>query len=178
MVQLCAMLHDGQAQARTAHGTAAAFIHAIEPFEDSLLLIGRDTDPRILHRNMDMPLDLRHMYRHTAAFTIVLDGIIAQVVQHLAQHMRHPDDRLTAAGERTYAADVVVLAAGGMGTPAILQQSGIACAQRLFVDPVLCVAAHMPGAGLDRQLPMPFISQQERYILSPYMDWLSFFFNC
>lgn len=83
----------------------------------------------------------------------------------------------TSYGAKTYEADVVVLAAGGMGTPAILQQSGIACQQRLFVDPVLCVAARMPGAGLDRQLPMPFISQQEKYILSPYMDWLSFFFN-
>lgn len=72
---------------------------------------------------------------------------------------------------------VIGTGAGGMGTPAILHQSGIACEQRLFVDPVLCVAAHMPGAGLDRQLPMPFISQQEKYILSPYIDWLSFFFN-
>lgn len=94
-----------------------------------------------------------------------VDGTVTKV------HARTPY------GERTYAADVVVLAAGGMGTPTILQQSGIACEQRLFVDPVLCVAAHLPGAGLDRQLPMPFISQQEGYILSPYMDWLSFFFN-
>lgn len=24
---------------------------------------------------------------------------------------------------------------------------------------------------------MPFVSQREGYIISPYMDWLSFFFN-
>jgi len=75
------------------------------------------------------------------------------------------------------AADVVVLAAGGLGTPVILDASGIPASPTLFVDPVLCVAAHVPGAGLDRQLPMPFVSEQPDYILSPYFDWLSFYFN-
>src|SRR5271157_2904046 len=32
-------------------------------------------------------------------------------------------------------ADLVVLAAGGMGSPVILQKSGIPCEDRLFVDP-------------------------------------------
>ncbi|MBQ9004067.1 MAG: GMC family oxidoreductase [Eggerthellaceae bacterium] len=75
------------------------------------------------------------------------------------------------------AADVVVLAAGGLGTPPILEASGIPAKPTLFVDPVLCVAAPWEGAGLDRQLPMPFVSQQPDYILSPYFDWLSFYFN-
>lgn len=74
-------------------------------------------------------------------------------------------------------ADVVVVAAGGYGTPDILRSSGIDCSPTLFVDPVLCVAASMPGARQDRQLLMPFASQRSRYIISPYMDWLSFFFN-
>ena len=39
------------------------------------------------------------------------------------------------------AADLVVLAAGGLGTPAILGRSGLPTEERLFVDPVLCVAA-------------------------------------
>ena len=77
----------------------------------------------------------------------------------------------------SYAADLVVLAAGGLGTPLILERSGIPCEKTLFVDPVLCVAGPLPGFGQDRQLLMPFISQQEGYILSPYMDYLSFFFN-
>ncbi|MBQ9420901.1 MAG: GMC family oxidoreductase [Lachnospiraceae bacterium] len=77
----------------------------------------------------------------------------------------------------SYTADLVILAAGGLGTPVILQNSGIACKDTLFVDPVLCVAGYQPGAGQDRQLLMPFISQQDGYILSPYMDYLSFFFN-
>ena len=75
------------------------------------------------------------------------------------------------------AADLVILAAGGLGTPVILNASGIPSSPTLFVDPVLCVAARWEGAKLDRQLPMPFVSEQPDYILSPYFDWLSFFFN-
>lgn len=74
-------------------------------------------------------------------------------------------------------ADLVILAAGGLGTPCILEASGIPTSPTLFVDPVLCIAAPWDGAALDRQLPMPFVSEQEGYILSPYFDWLSFFFN-
>ncbi len=78
---------------------------------------------------------------------------------------------------RTFAADVVVLAAGGFETPLILQHSGIACEPKLFVDPVLCVAAPWENAGQDREVPMPFVSQEGRYILSPYFDHLSYYFN-
>ncbi len=77
----------------------------------------------------------------------------------------------------TYTADVIVLAAGGLSTPLILENAGIRCAKTLFVDPVLCVAGAIPGISQDRQILMPFISQQDGYILSPYMDYLSFFFN-
>ena len=71
----------------------------------------------------------------------------------------------------------MVLAAGGLGTPVILDNSGIACEPRLFVDPVLCVAAHLPGSRQDREIPMPFYSQQEGFMLSPYFDYLSYFFS-
>jgi len=76
-----------------------------------------------------------------------------------------------------FAADLVVLAAGGLGTPAILQESGIACEPTLFVDPVLCVAAERPGALQNREIPMPFAVQRDGYILSPYFDYLSYFFD-
>jgi choline dehydrogenase-like flavoprotein len=77
----------------------------------------------------------------------------------------------------TLLADVVVLAAGGFATPAILDRSGILCEARLFVDPVLCVAAPLEGARADREISMPFVVERDRYIVSPYMDWLSFFFD-
>lgn len=77
----------------------------------------------------------------------------------------------------TMEADFIIVAAGGYGTPDILRNSGIDCQPTLFVDPVLCVAAPMEGAHQEHQLLMPFVSRRERYIISPYMDWLSFFFN-
>ncbi len=79
--------------------------------------------------------------------------------------------------ETTYRADMFILAAGGFGTPVILEQSGIACSKTLFVDPVLCVAAVRKDFHQDSQLLMPFYSQQEGFMLSPYLDYLSFFFD-
>jgi choline dehydrogenase-like flavoprotein len=78
---------------------------------------------------------------------------------------------------RFFPADLIVLAAGGLGTPVVLQQSAIKCQDTLFVDPVLCVAARREGSRQNRELPMPFIVQEEHYIISPYFDFLSFFFN-
>ena len=76
-----------------------------------------------------------------------------------------------------YPADIVVLAAGGFSTPVILQSSGIECESRLFIDPVLCVAAELKGSLQNKEFSMPFAVQREHYILSPYFDYLSFFFN-
>lgn len=76
-----------------------------------------------------------------------------------------------------YRADLVVLAAGGLGTPVILQNSGIECSSTLFVDPVLCVAAPWKACLQNKELSMPFVVQKEHYIISPYFDHLSFFFH-
>jgi choline dehydrogenase-like flavoprotein len=80
-------------------------------------------------------------------------------------------------GRRTIAGDLIVVAAGGFSTPVILQESGIECQPRLSVDPVLCIAAEYPGANQHAEISMPFASQQDGYILSPYFDYLSFFFR-
>jgi choline dehydrogenase-like flavoprotein len=74
-------------------------------------------------------------------------------------------------------ADFVVISAGGLGTPAILAASGFPGEPRLFVDPVLCVAAPYPGARQNIELPMPFYIQKQGFMISPYFDHLSFFFN-
>jgi choline dehydrogenase-like flavoprotein len=76
-----------------------------------------------------------------------------------------------------YPADWVILAAGGFGTPVILQNSGIACEPHLFVDPVLCLAFKWENALQHKEIGMPFAMQREHYILSPYFDYLSFLFN-
>ena len=76
-----------------------------------------------------------------------------------------------------FPADIIILAAGGLGTPEILQNSGIQCENRLFVDPVLCVAAEIENCRQNKEISMPFIMQQKNFIVSPYFDYLSFFFN-
>lgn len=81
------------------------------------------------------------------------------------------------ARKKWFPADLVILTAGGLGTPEVLQDSGIACDASLFVDPVLCVAAEMENCGQNNELPMPFAVQMDGYIISPYFDHLSFFFN-
>ncbi len=74
-------------------------------------------------------------------------------------------------------ADLVVVAAGGFGTPVILENSGIRCEPRLFVDPVLCVAIHWEKAGQNKEISMPFVVERDGFILAPYFDYLSYFFN-
>ena len=72
-------------------------------------------------------------------------------------------------------ADLIVLAAGGMGTPQILASSGIVCKPTLFVDPVLCVAAPFENAKQNRQISMPFgFILSFRGISLPFSPTLSF----
>jgi choline dehydrogenase-like flavoprotein len=82
----------------------------------------------------------------------------------------------TRLGRRVLPADLVVLAAGGLGTPAILERSGIPCEPRLSVDPVLCVAGIRRGSAHCHEVAMPFVVQRDGYIVSPYFDYLSFLF--
>jgi choline dehydrogenase-like flavoprotein len=78
---------------------------------------------------------------------------------------------------RFVAADLIVLAAGGLGTPVILEKSDIKGKPRLFVDPVLAVAAELPDARGAVEVAMPFVVDKGKYIISPYFDFLSFFFD-
>jgi choline dehydrogenase-like flavoprotein len=80
-------------------------------------------------------------------------------------------------GHHFVPADLVVLAAGGFGTPAILERSGIGCEPTLFVDPVLTVATRVPNAWQCNEIEMPFVAQRDGYILSPYFDWISTLFH-
>jgi choline dehydrogenase-like flavoprotein len=114
---------------------------------------------------------------------LALDGGARLVTGCRAERVVTEDGRVTGVlarqgwQRRFYPADLVVLAAGGLGTPAILERSGLACQRNLFVDPVLCVAARWPDSRQCHELSMPFIVQREHFILAPYFDYLSFFFN-
>ncbi len=78
---------------------------------------------------------------------------------------------------RFFPADVVILAAGGLGTPLILERSGIAAESKLFVQPFQCVAAEWSDAMQCFEIPMPFAAKRDGFSITPYFDLLSFFFN-
>ncbi|MFA0833073.1 MAG: GMC family oxidoreductase N-terminal domain-containing protein [Methanobacterium formicicum] len=78
---------------------------------------------------------------------------------------------------KLYPADVVVLAAGGIGTAQILKNSGLKAEDHLWVDIVLTLGGTLPGARQLEELPMAWYTKHEDYILSPYPDILSHYFH-
>jgi choline dehydrogenase-like flavoprotein len=100
-------------------------------------------------------------------------------VESIAIHDGHASGVIAKTGlkRQFIAADLIIIAAGGFCTPIILQNSGITCENSLFVDPVLCVAAEMRGVHHQMEIQMPFVVQMERFMVSPYFDYLSFFFD-
>jgi choline dehydrogenase-like flavoprotein len=78
---------------------------------------------------------------------------------------------------KLYEADVVVLAAGGIGTPQILKASGLPARDRLWVDIVLTLGGVSKGSNQLKEPPMVWYTKEEDYILSPYIDILSHFLH-
>ena len=78
---------------------------------------------------------------------------------------------------RRFESDVVVLAAGGIGTPQILKASGLKAEDRLWVDIVLTLGGVSKDANQLKEPPMVWYTKEEDYILSPYIDILSHFLH-
>ncbi len=74
-------------------------------------------------------------------------------------------------------ADVVVLAAGGIGTAQILKASGLPAKDNLWADIVLTLGGVLKGANQLKEPPMVWYTKHEDYILSPYLDILSHLFH-
>ena len=81
------------------------------------------------------------------------------------------------AGGGTYEADIVVLAAGAIGTAQILRASGMQPSDSLWVDIVLTLGGVFKGAKMFDEPPMAWYSKRPDYILSPYPDILSHLFH-
>lgn len=73
--------------------------------------------------------------------------------------------------------EVVVLAAGGIGTAQILKNSGLAVKDKLWADIVLTLGGVSKGAHQLEEPPMAWYTEHEHFILSPYLDILSHFFH-
>lgn len=80
-------------------------------------------------------------------------------------------------GSKAIKADIVVLAAGGIGTAQILKASGLPAKDNLWVDIVLTLGGVLKGANQIKEPPMVWYTKHEDYILSPYLDILSHWFH-
>lgn len=72
--------------------------------------------------------------------------------------------------KRELFANTVVLAAGGVGTPIILQNSGIAAGNKLFLDLFNVTIGLSADAGLAGEITMAAVSHNQGFILSPFID--------
>jgi hypothetical protein len=75
-----------------------------------------------------------------------------------------------------FCSDVVVLAAGGLGTSIILKNSGIETSDKLWIDIVATLGGVSKGANQLNELPMLWFTKHEDYMISPYIDLLSLWF--
>lgn len=74
-------------------------------------------------------------------------------------------------------ADVIVLAAGGVGTAQILKNSKLPVEDKLWADIVLTLGGISKGAKQLKEPPMVWYTEHEDYILSPYLDIFSHWFH-
>ena len=81
------MLDDGKSQSRTTGSFRVALVHPIEPLKDPIFVFRRNANAGIA----DNQTVILCMDRHTAAGDIVLDGIVAEIVNDL---LEHPADTL------------------------------------------------------------------------------------
>ena len=82
---LNSVLHDGQAKTGTAGLLGMALINAIEPFEYLVLMLGSNTDAGVADADLDSVLLIGNRNLYMSTLMIVLDGIIAEIIDHFIQ---------------------------------------------------------------------------------------------
>jgi choline dehydrogenase-like flavoprotein len=83
----------------------------------------------------------------------------------------------TKRGNETIKSDLVVLAAGGIGTAQILRASSLPVQDKLWADIVLTLGGSKQDAEMLSEPPMVWYTKHDRFILSPYLDILSHWFH-
>ena len=95
------MLDDGKAESRAAELPGMAFVHAVKPLEHPVLVLIRNADARIRHGQNRFAAALFRRDGHAAAGTVILYGVIAEVIDKLLQRRAHAlYDGLSAAERR------------------------------------------------------------------------------
>ena len=85
VVVLYGVLHDGKAQAGAAGLLGMALIHTVKALKHLVLMFRGNADAGILHTQQNFTGFLRNGHFHTAARVIVLNGIVAEVVNDFVQ---------------------------------------------------------------------------------------------
>jgi choline dehydrogenase-like flavoprotein len=67
-------------------------------------------------------------------------------------------------------ARIVVLAAGGLATPLILQNTGIDAGKKLFLDLFTVTIGFTKDIGLSKEIPMATLHKNDGFILSSFID--------
>ena len=86
------VLDNGQSQTGASDGFGVALVHPVEPLKDPALVLRRDTDARVRYRELRAPVGAGDGDSDPAPRTIVLDGVVAQVADHLVQKLAHARD--------------------------------------------------------------------------------------
>jgi choline dehydrogenase-like flavoprotein len=71
---------------------------------------------------------------------------------------------------RLYDADIVVLAAGALETPRLLQKIGLPISPHLFVDTFTTIGGVLKGIGQNREVPMNVSINCTEFVLYPHVS--------
>lgn len=71
-------------------------------------------------------------------------------------------------GDKEFISDAVVLSAGAIETPRILQEAGIDAGRNLFVDTFVTVGGVLKKIKFNKEVPMNAIIEHDDFILSPH----------
>ena len=69
-----------------------ALVDAVEALKDPALVLGRNADAGIKNRDGGFLLAVFNMDADAAAGTVIFDGIVAEIVEHLVQEPAHAED--------------------------------------------------------------------------------------
>ena len=93
------VLDDGQSQTGAAAGSGMALVHPVEPLEHPALMLRRDADAGVGHGQRRAVGGRGEVHGDAAVGNVVLDGVVAKVIEDLGQQTPHAADGDSLAGD-------------------------------------------------------------------------------
>ena len=98
MMVLHGVLYDRKTKAGAAGLLGMTLIHSVESFKNLVLMFGSNANTVIADTDLHSPLPLGNRYLYMTARIIILDGIIAQIVNDLIQQSAYTVNHAIVAG--------------------------------------------------------------------------------